>query len=210
VPVRIEAARLTSAALRDAQCLLSVADETERRYLEQERRSLEARGTEMHRIESLGALASALAHDFNNTLAVVLSHTDLVLLDHDVAPRTRDALVEVRRAATRAADLSKQMLAYARRGSVRADAVDVSALIRTMSALLESSTSKDVEIEYDLEPDLPAVRGEGELIRQIVWNLVVNASEAITPGAGKILIRTRSCLRPDGSSGSSLISCAVL
>lgn len=199
VPVKIEAAR---PATRVGQLLLSVTDETERRYLEQERRSLEARTAEAQRLESVGALANGLAHDFNNALAIVLSHADLVLLDDAATDPTREAVAEIRRAGARAADLAKQMLTYAGRGRMRAERVDVSRLIRSMQTMLEASVSKDVDVVYDLAEDLPPVMGESALIQQVIWNLVVNASEAIVPGAGQVMVRTRSHIQTASTDGA--------
>ena len=95
VPVRIEAAGCSSRS--GLERLLCVTDETERRQLEQERRSLDARVAEAQRIQSLGLLAGGVAHDFNNTLAIVLAHADLVLLDAEETSSTHAAATEIAR-----------------------------------------------------------------------------------------------------------------
>lgn len=201
-PVRIEAACLSSAAIPRSQCLLCVTDETERKYLEEQRRTLEARVAETHRRESLGVLAGGIAHEFNNILAVVLAHVDLALMDAPESSEKHGAIADIREAAVRAADLSKQMLAFSGRTRVHAEAVDVSGVIRAMGALLATSAPKEVELVLDLAADLPSVVGDSLQIQQIVLNLVLNAVEGIGNSAGKIMVRTSAC-ETSADAGSS-------
>jgi CheY-like chemotaxis protein/two-component sensor histidine kinase len=138
-------------------------------------------------------LAGGIAHEFNNILAVVLAHVDLALLDAPESSEKRGAIADIREAAVRAADLSKQMLAFSGRTRVHAEAVDVSGVIRSMGALLATSAPKEVELVLDLAADLPPVVGDGLQIQQIVLNLVLNAVEGIGNSAGKIIVRTSAC-----------------
>lgn len=191
LPTHVVAAPLGSVAGPFAELLLCVTDETTRKKLEHERREAEARRAEAHRLESLGLLAGGVAHDFNNLLAIVLTCTDLALNGLASDAPSRSAVLEVRDAAACAADLSKQMLAYSGGGRLGTEDLDASELVRSMASLLRTSVLKAVSLELDLAEDLPVVVGDAVQLRQIVLNLVANASEAIGAHGGRVVVRTR-------------------
>ncbi|RMH51594.1 MAG: PAS domain-containing sensor histidine kinase [Zetaproteobacteria bacterium] len=146
------------------------------------------------RLESLGVLAGGIAHDFNNILAAIQGNLALALrhADEDGAGYIRRAV----QGAERAADLCRQMLAYAGKGRFVVEPVDLSALVGGLSELLAVSIDKRIDFVQSLADDLPAIEGDRAQLQQVVLNLITNASEAITGGAqpreeGRITIATR-------------------
>jgi PAS domain S-box-containing protein len=174
-----------------------VEDITERKRGEKERLALERKIQETQKLESLGVLAGGIAHDFNNILMAVLGNADLALDRLPPMSPARENLREIEHASRRAADLCSQMLAYSGKGKFVIEAIDLSALASEMSHLLEASISKKAVLRLELAESIPAVRGDTTQIRQVVMNLVINASEAIGERSGIIAVSTgvRDCDR---------------
>ena len=165
-----------------------VRDLTERRRAEGERDRLQAQMQHAQKTESLGVLAGGIAHDFNNLLTGILGNASLALTElPDDAPGT-SLVREIERAAQRAADLTQQMLAYSGRGQFVVEAVQLDALVREMATLLRTVVSKDANIDLDLSP--ASITADATQIRQVVMNLITNASDALGGGRGTITIRT--------------------
>ncbi len=162
--------------------------EAERQNLELERQILQAQ-----KLESLGVLAGGIAHDFNNLLAGVLGNATLALMDVPETSNARTCIEEIERSATRAADLCRQMLAYSGRGKFMIEPIELGALVREMMDLLRSSISRSARLSVEVEDRLPVVHGDATQLRQIIMNLLVNASEAIGSDAGRIDLRLRTC-----------------
>lgn len=150
----------------------------------------EARSRHVQKLESIGVLAGGIAHDFNNLLHVILGNADLALARVGAQSSAREPLDEVIRATQRAADLTRQMLAYSGKGAVEIRLLDISREMREMATLLRTAISKQVTLVYDLASDLPAVRADPTQMRQIVMNLITNASDAIGDRPGTITLRT--------------------
>ncbi|GFO64176.1 PAS domain-containing protein [Geomonas paludis] len=167
-------------------------DMTERKRLEEEKRQIEAQMLHVQKLESLGVLAGGIAHDFNNILMVVLGNADLALLRVPPDSPATENLVQIEQAATRAADLARQMLAYSGRGNFVIEKLDLNRLVQDMGSMLEVSISKKALLRYNFAPDLPAISGDATQLRQVILNLVINASEAMDEGTGLISISTRS------------------
>ncbi len=165
---------------------LRVREEAARREAE----ASEARARHVQKLESIGVLAGGIAHDFNNLLHVVLANADLarVQLPPDAAPR--DHIDEVIRATQRAAELTRQLLAYSGRGTVEVRRLDLSQEVREMATLLRTAISKQATLDWELSPDLPSVTADPTQIRQVVMNLITNASDALGEGTGTISLRT--------------------
>jgi len=168
-----------------------IRDVTEIRRAEQERRQLEAQVQQAQKLESLGVMAGGIAHDFNNLLMAVLGNVELALLESPAWSGARPHLDEIATAARRGADLCGQMLTYAGRRTAPERPVDLTGLVEGLRRMLEVSVSKKVLLRFDLAPDLPAVVGDPTQLRQVLVNLVVNASEATVEGAGEVVVRTR-------------------
>lgn len=166
------------------------------RKLEQERRQLALQVERSQRMESLGVLAGGIAHDFNNLLVGVLGSAEL--LAQQLKDPAHLALAEsIRVAGESAALLTRQMLAYAGRGDVRAtELVDLSELCRELRGLLEAVLSKKAQIELSLTPDCMTLAERSSLM-QVMMNLLTNASDALADKPGSIQVSTHKVLRPD-------------
>ena len=155
-----------------------------------ERRNLEEQLRHAQKLESLGLLAGGVAHDFNNLLTGILGNASLVLDILQPEPTVRGMLEEVIRASERAADLTRQLLAYAGKGRFVVDAVDVSSLVRDIYELIRTSVPRSVELDLDLRNELPNVEADPGQIQQLVMNLILNAAEATSGNDGKVWVST--------------------
>ena len=169
---------------------LVARDIAERRREERQRRALDQKLQETQRLEGLGVLAGGIAHDFNNILTGILGNASLAGMmlpaNSPLARHLRD--IEV--ASKRAAELCDQMLAYACRGRVVLTTLDLNRLIAETTHLLGVSIGKNVSLQLRLTANLPVVTADASQIRQIVMNLVINASEAIGEQVGSITLTT--------------------
>jgi PAS domain S-box-containing protein len=159
------------------------SDVTERRKIEEQLRHTQ-------KLESLGVLAGGVAHDFNNLLTGILGNASLALDATPAHDPNRMLLAEVTQAAERAADLTRQLLAYAGKGRFVLRSLNLSALVREISGLVQTSIPKSVQVRLQLVDDLPAVEADPGQLQQIVMNLVINGAEAIPPEGGTVLVRT--------------------
>jgi len=169
--------------------LALVRDVTERRRAEEERREMEARLQQAERLESLGLLAGGIAHDFNNLLVGVLGNAELIPLVSDNPDELARVTGQIVHSAQRAADLTQQLLAYAGRARLAPEPVDLAELGRETASLLGSRLSERAALRF-IEPDEPArTQGDPTQLRQVVMNLLANASDALVDGAGTITVR---------------------
>ena len=167
-----------------------VEDITEKQKAEDEKRDLEKQIQHVQKLESLGVLAGGIAHDFNNLLMAILGNADLALLDLSPTAPARENIVEIEKASRRAAELCKQMLAYSGKGKFTVQNINLSELIKDMTHMLEISISKRVVIKYNFGDNIPAIKADPSQVRQIIMNLVINASEAIGERSGVISVST--------------------
>jgi PAS domain S-box-containing protein len=142
----------------------------------------------LQKLESLGVLAGGIAHDFNNLLGGILTNCELVLSELPGNSPGSGEVQAIKSVADRAAEIVRQMMAYAGQESPALETVDVSGLVSDMLQLLKVSISKSAELKVDLPASLPAVRANAAQIRQVVMNLITNASEAIGDKAGLITV----------------------
>ncbi|MBA3854090.1 MAG: hypothetical protein C0503_06730 [Gemmatimonas sp.] len=159
---------------------------------------------EAQKLESLGLLAGGIAHDFNNLLVGVLGNASLAEESLPPNAAARELVAEIRDAATRAADLTRQLLAYAGKGRFLVEPVDISVLVGEMAALLRAAVSKRAVLKQELTPGLPGVQADATQLRQVVMNLITNASDALPEGAGHIVLRTR-VVTPDARERESVV-----
>jgi PAS domain S-box-containing protein len=165
-------------------------DVTEQKRAEEERENLEAQLRHSQKLESLGVLAGGIAHDFNNLLTPILGYVEQGLGDLDAGSPSRGALERVKSGALRAAELTNQLLIHAGQSHFVMRSLDLSGLVREMASLLETAKSRNAEVRYDFASDLPAILGDAAQVRQVIMNLITNASEAIGDRAGAITVRT--------------------
>lgn len=165
-------------------------DVTKQKRAEEERLVLERQMLHAQKLESLGVLAGGIAHDFNNLLMTILGNADLALDALSPMSPARDNLMEVERATRRAADLAKQMLAYSGKGRFLIEPIDAGKLVEEMAHLLKVSVSKRIVFKSNFSKNLPTFEGDATQIRQIILNLVTNASEAIGEKSGVIALST--------------------
>lgn len=176
----------------------TVEDITARKHAEEDRRRLEAQMQHSQKLESLGVLAGGIAHDFNNLLVGILGNVSLALAD--AAPGTPHAelLGDIELASRRAADLTMQLLAYAGKGRFNLQPLDVSAAVRETSSLLHSAVSRRATLTLELATDIPLITADGTQVRQVIMNLLTNASEALEDLPGDITLRT-GCMHADST-----------
>jgi two-component system, cell cycle sensor histidine kinase and response regulator CckA len=175
----------------DAMSHLTVMrDITERKKLEAERQEFETRVHQTQRLESLGVLAGGIAHDFNNILMAIMGHAELALDEISPLSPGRESISEIVAASKRAAELYVQLLAYTGRSRVERLNMDLGDVVEETLHLLKTCISKKAILNLNLEKSLPCMHGDPAQIRQILMNLVINASEAIGERSGVINIST--------------------
>ena len=165
-------------------------DVTEIKEAEESRLVLERKMQEAQRLESLGVLAGGIAHDFNNLLTGIIGNASLARMELPADSRLHRLFDQMEKASTRAADLCREMLAYAGKGRFLIEAVDLSAVVAETIHLLQSSIHKNTELKFHLAPQLPPVPADATQLRQVIMNLVLNASEAMGGGNGEVSITT--------------------
>jgi PAS domain S-box-containing protein len=142
------------------------------------------------RLESLGLLAGGVAHDFNNLLVAMLSQTSLALAKLPEAHIAKTHIVKAVNAADRAADLTRQMLAYSGRGQFEVKPLDLNKLIQENLHLFRTAVSKNVQITSDLDDDLPLIEADSGQMQQVVMNLILNAAQATAAQSGVVNVST--------------------
>ena len=155
-----------------------------------ERRRSEEQMRNAQKLESLGVLAGGIAHDFNNLLVGVLGNAGLALLELPEGSPAHQPIRDIEISAQRAAELTRQMLAYSGRGRFRVEAVDLSAVVEEMSQLLRRVISKQTQLSLRLARHLPAVVADATQLRQVVMNLITNASDALGEASGTVTLET--------------------
>jgi signal transduction histidine kinase/ActR/RegA family two-component response regulator len=150
----------------------------------------EAQSRHVQKLESIGVLAGGIAHDFNNLLHVVLGNADIALGNLAKGSPAREPIEEVVRATLRAADLTRQLLAYSGKGAFVVRHLDLSTEVREMATLLRTGISKQATLAWELSSTLPAVSADPTQIRQIVMNLITNASDSLGEAGGTVTLRT--------------------
>ncbi len=195
---------LNRVELNEEQILQAIVrDISLRKNAEKEQHDSEDKMRQTQKLESLGILAGGIAHDFNNLLMGILGNADLVLRRLPESDPSVKNLTTILTAAQRAADLSKQMLAYSGKGAFIVEALHLNDIAREMKELLEVSISKSIKLQFQLADTLPPIEADATQIRQVIMNLITNASEAIGNGPGVITVTTTSmkCDRTSLSSG---------
>ena len=171
------------------RCVAFLRDITERKRAEVEKAKLEAQLLHALKMESIGQLAGGVAHDFNNMLGVILGHTDLALDQVDPMQPIHASLVEINKAAERSANLTRQLLAFARKQTITPKVLDLNETVAGMLKMIERLIGEDIQLDWRPKANLWPVRVDPSQIDQILANLCVNARDAIA-GVGKVTIET--------------------
>jgi len=167
-----------------------VLDITDRKAAAESLRDAEARLRETQRLESLGVLAGGIAHDFNNLLMGILGNAGLALAEAPAPSTAHETLKDIEASARRAADLTRQLLAYSGKGKFVVERTDLSRLVEESARLLLPALSRHATVAWDLAAGLPSVEGDATQLRQVVINLLTNASDALAEQPGTISVRT--------------------
>jgi PAS domain S-box-containing protein len=154
-----------------------------------EREKLQAQLTQAQKMESVGRLAGGVAHDFNNMLGVILGHTELAMDEMDPSQPLYGDLQQIRKAAERSADLTRQLLAFARKQTIAPKVLDLNDTVEGMLKMLRRLIGEDIHLAWMPGANLWPVKMDPSQIDQILVNLCVNARDAIK-GVGKITIET--------------------
>jgi PAS domain S-box-containing protein len=165
------------------------SDISERKHAEGERRKLEASMRNAQKLESLGVLVGGIAHDFNNLLETILGNADLALMDISPDADHRGRVEKIKLAARRASELTNQMLAYAGQGTYVAEPLDLNVLVAETENLLKVSISKKVVLSHERGAEIALVNADASQMRQVIMNLIMNASEAVCDESGTVTIR---------------------
>ena len=199
---------LAIAAVRDVSERVVAAREREQLQAEAERERLQNQLHQAQRLESLGQLAGGIAHDFNNLLAVIINYAAFVAEDLDTATSSedgreamRDDIKQISLAAERAAHLTHQLLAFARREVIQPEVVDVNDVVTDIEQLLRRTLGEHVELNSSLAPDLDPVLIDPGQLEQILVNLAINSRDAM-PDGGALRIDTSNFEIDDSYAGS--------
>jgi two-component system, cell cycle sensor histidine kinase and response regulator CckA len=156
-----------------------------------ERRALEDQLRQSQKMEAVGRLAGGIAHDFNNLLTVIKGYSELILEDLGSSDPLRMEVDEIKKAADRAASLTRQLLAFSRQQVLAPKVVDLNAVVGNMDKLLHRLLGEDIDLFTVLEPGLGRVKADPGQIEQVIMNLAVNARDAM-PKGGKLTVETSS------------------
>ena len=183
-------AEVSSSVFKDKHgrdlCITIVRDITERRLAEDERMRLEQRLQQVQKTESLGRMAGAIAHHFNNLLMAVMGNLELSLLNMPQEPKAQANITEAMAASQRAARISRLMLTYAGQTAGKKESLDLSEAIREGLDLVRVSLPKKVRLRTELPAQGPFILGDATHVEQILTNLALNAGEAIGEQEGDI------------------------
>jgi PAS domain S-box-containing protein len=200
-----------------AATLNLLTDITDRKQAEEERVRLEAENRQLQKAESLGRMAGAIAHLFNNRLSVVIGNLELALMDLSVDAVIRKNLIEAMRAARRSAEISGLMLIYLGQSTDKGELLDLADVCRHNLPMLQDVMPEGIALETDLPSSGPVVRAHANQIQQVLTHLITNGWESIGHSAGKVTLATRiipaseipkSHLAPvDWKPAADLVSC---
>jgi PAS domain S-box-containing protein len=168
---------------QEATTMLGVATEIT------ERKRLEEQLMQSQKMEAIGQLAGGVAHDFNNILTAIVGYTDLLTADFAGNARQLEDLEEIRKAARRAAALTRQLLAFSRKQVLEPRIIDVNDVVLNLDKMLRSLISERIELKTELATDLAAARADPNQLEQVIMNLAINARDAM-PDGGTLTIET--------------------
>ncbi len=185
---------------------LLVEDFTQSKIAEQERIALEKQVLETQNLESISVLAGGIAHDFNNLLAGIMGNADLAMMAIPKESKARDSIEKILASAERAAELTNQMLAYSGKGQFIIQSVNLTDIVEDIAQLVRVSISRKANLNLRLDHNLEAIRADATQLRQIVMNLIINASDALGDNIGNIFVETGMTQLTINELGDMLVS----
>ncbi|MGQ9547335.1 MAG: hybrid sensor histidine kinase/response regulator [Roseiflexus sp.] len=197
IPMLVKGTLLRDASGKPHEVLVIFFDLTAQRAAEMQRLAMERAVQETQRLESMGALAGSLAHDFNNLLSSILGNTNLALLDIPAHAPARAYLEQVKSAVQRAAEMTRQILAYTGRGQVSREVIDVCRMLEDLQTMLDAARPATIAIDYRFEAESLPVCFDRAQLQQMIVALVHNAIDAIGDCTGQITITVRERILND-------------
>ncbi len=187
----------TTSAQTDGTAYAAGRDITERKQIEEEKQKLESRLRQAQKMEAVGQLAGGVAHDFNNMLGVIIGHAEVALKKTDKGHPLYVNLEEIHKAAQRSADLTRQLLAFARKQVISPKVIDLSDAVEGMLKMLRRLIGEDIDLTWHPGATVWPVKVDPSQIDQLLANLCVNARDAIA-GVGKVTVETRNISFDEG------------
>ena len=179
---------ITTSAVGE-RTLVICSDLTDRKQAEDARRQLEEQLRQSQKMEAIGRLSGGVAHDFNNMLTVILGNVMLMEMADKVPPEFAESIRAIKDAAKRAANFTRQLLAFSRKQPMQPAALDLNQVVREMTDVLQRLVGEQVRIAIELAPAPVPIRADATMIEQVLLNLVVNARDAM-PNGGRLDLAT--------------------
>ena len=181
-----------------------------------ERKRLEEHLRQSQKLESIGQLAGGVAHDFNNILTVIQGHASLLLAGPGEQASRGDSAEQIAKSAERAANLTRQLLAFSRRQVMQPKDLDLNEIVREMTRMLNRILGEDIRLQVEFSPIMPIVRADPGMMEQVILNLAVNARDAM-PKGGVLTIRNTieeideetARANPEAAAGSKVVRMTV-
>lgn len=164
-------------------------DITGKKHQEEALKQTEEKFRQSQKMEAIGSLAGGVAHDFNNLLSVIIGYADLMAMELKKEDPLRSNVDQIRKAGTRAADLTRQLLAFSRKQVMQPRVLDLNQVIGESSKMLQRLIGEDIELALFLDPALGKVKVDPGQLTQVILNLAINARDAM-PTGGKLTIET--------------------
>ena len=173
------------------QVLSVTTDITESKRAAEKQATLEAQLRQSQKMEAIGQLAGGVAHDFNNILTVILGHSCLLMDDPGLTPETQELIRQIAEAAGRAANLTRQLLAFSRQQVMQSQQVNLNDSLANIYKMLSRLLGEHISLQCDYAADLPCVEADAGMIEQVIMNLAVNGRDAM-PKGGRLRIATQA------------------
>lgn len=164
-----------------------------------DRKELETQLRQSQKMEAVGLLAGGIAHDFNNLLTVISSYSQILHQDATIDSGSREYVSAIMRAATNAADLTRQLLLFSRKTAYQLNNVCLNELVKNSKSLLGRLLGEDIQLVTELAADLKAIRVDASMMEQVIMNLAVNSRDAM-PSGGRIVIATHNQSLQEGQT----------